>query len=108
MKKPIHSNFQFNKFVWILLVVAGFSGAAFEATSLSITAQARTQIDITGPVGSGSFGTTVAMLPNGNIVVTDPTYDITTPILVTDVGAVYLYDEDFSQSIYNRLQGCWY
>ena len=33
-----------------------------------------TQIDIPGPAGSGSFGRTVTVLPNGNFVVTDPTY----------------------------------
>src|SRR6266567_5686180 len=48
--------------------------------------------NITGPVGSGAFGTTVTVLPNGNIVVTDPQYDITSPATVADVGAVYLYD----------------
>jgi hypothetical protein len=48
------------------------------------------QIDIAGPSGSGAFGTTVTVLPNGNFVVTDPKYDAPGPI--ADVGAVYLYD----------------
>jgi hypothetical protein len=52
-------------------------------------AAAATQIDIIGPAGSGAFGTTVTVLPNGNIVVTDPYYDAGT---TEDVGAVYLYD----------------
>lgn len=43
------------------------------------------QIDIAGPAGSGSFGTSVTVLPNGNIVVTDPSG------LGSSVGAVYLY-----------------
>jgi hypothetical protein len=50
------------------------------------------QIDIVGPAGSGRFGTSVTALPNGNIVVTDPYYDITSPVMITDVGAVYLYN----------------
>ncbi len=48
------------------------------------------QIDINGPPGSGSFGSSVMVLPNGNFVVTDPYYDAPGPIV--DVGAVYLYD----------------
>lgn len=47
------------------------------------------QSDINGPAGSGDFGHYVAVLPNGNIVVADSTYD-DGPL--TDVGAVYLYD----------------
>jgi Repeat of unknown function (DUF5650) len=50
------------------------------------------QIDIVGPAGSGRFGTSVTALPNGNIVVTDFLYDITSPVPVADVGAVYLYN----------------
>ena len=42
------------------------------------------QIDIPGPSGSGAFGNRVAVLPNGNIVVTDPN-------AASNVGAVYLY-----------------
>ena len=41
---------------------------------LAISAGAQ-QIDIHGPAGSDSFGTAVAVLPNGNIVVTDPAGD---------------------------------
>ncbi len=40
------------------------------------------QIDIAGPTGSVAFGSTVNVLPNGNIVVTDP---------FAGPGAVYLY-----------------
>jgi hypothetical protein len=43
------------------------------------------QIDIHGPTGSGAFGTTVTVLPNGNFVVTDPDGP------VSGIGAVYLY-----------------
>jgi hypothetical protein len=47
------------------------------------------QVDIPGPAGSGEFGKQVVALPNGNIVVTDPSFDSTT---TQDVGAVYLYN----------------
>jgi hypothetical protein len=43
------------------------------------------QIDISGPTGSAWFGQAVAVLPNGNIVVTDPNGP------VSNVGAVYVY-----------------
>jgi Repeat of unknown function (DUF5650) len=42
------------------------------------------QTDIHGPPGSGAFGMAVAVLPNGNIVVTDPW-------VTSRRGAVYLY-----------------
>ena len=47
------------------------------------------QTDIPGPAGSVRFGTSVTVLPNGNIVVTDPYYDAPG---ATAVGAVYLYN----------------
>lgn len=47
------------------------------------------QVVIGGPPGSGAFGVSVTILPNGNLVVTDPRYDAPGPVL--DVGAVYLY-----------------
>src|SRR4051812_35193755 len=46
------------------------------------------QTDIPGPAGSGAFGSSVTVLPNGNFVVTDPQFDLPGK---TDVGAVYLY-----------------
>lgn len=42
------------------------------------------QFDILGPAGSASFGKTVAVLPNGNIVITDPDWN-------SKKGAVHLY-----------------
>ena len=48
------------------------------------------QIDLSGPAGSGAFGSSVTVLSNGNFVVTDPSYSI--PGGPTNVGAVYLYD----------------
>jgi hypothetical protein len=47
------------------------------------------QFTVTGPPGSGEFGRTVTVLPNGNIVVTDPGFDAPGPI--ANVGAVHLY-----------------
>jgi len=46
------------------------------------------QTDIVGPPGSGEFGF-VTVLPNGNIVVSDPFYDAGSTL---NVGAVYLYN----------------
>ena len=52
-------------------------------------AQAATPTEIPAPAGSGQFGYSVTLLPNGNWVVVDPYYD---EGRVPDVGAVYLYD----------------
>ena len=48
-----------------------------------------TQTDLAGPAGSGEFGKTVTVLPNGNFVVTDPFFDLPG---AANAGAVYLYD----------------
>ncbi len=48
------------------------------------------QFNISGPAGSGTFGSSVTALSNGNIVITDPGYDAPGP--VANVGAVYLYN----------------
>lgn len=61
-------------------------------TFFLFSTNAATQINLSGPAGSERFGATVKVLPNGNIVVTDPNYDITTPPGISDVGAVYLYN----------------
>lgn len=50
------------------------------------------QLDIIGPTGSGTFGTQVVLLPNGNFVVSDPEFD--EPGGSADVGAVHLYRPD--------------
>jgi len=57
---------------------------------------AATQIHLTGPAGSGSFGSSVTTLPNGNVVVSDPSYDSATN---PNVGAVYLYSGATGQLI---------
>lgn len=46
------------------------------------------QIDMQGPPGSHAFGSSVAVLPNGNFVVTDPFFSNAT---ASNIGAVYLY-----------------
>lgn len=66
------------------------------ATTLSGHAQ-----DIPGPPGSVAFGTSVSVLPSGNLVVVDPFYD--PPGTPTAVGAVYLYRPD--RSLISRLTG---
>ncbi|MDQ4123470.1 MAG: hypothetical protein M3209_18700 [Acidobacteriota bacterium] len=50
------------------------------------------QNDLVGPVGTERFGTETIVLSNGNLVVTDPFYDITAPFPVDDAGAVFLYN----------------
>ncbi|MBK7958032.1 MAG: T9SS type A sorting domain-containing protein [Bacteroidetes bacterium] len=70
-----------NHFVFTFLLIVFF--IPFNFCSLS----AQNKI-INGPSGSGQFGKTVTVLPNGNYVVTDPLFDNS----LTDVGAVYLYN----------------
>ena len=50
--------------------------------STALAAHVR-QVDILGPAGSVKFGSSVTVLPNGNIVVTDPFFS-------SNMGAVYL------------------
>jgi hypothetical protein len=59
---------------------------------ISSTAGAQ-QIDIHGPAGSVAFGFNVIVLPNGNILVTDPSAVVSG---MTLAGAVYLYAPDGS------------
>ncbi len=58
-------------------------------------------IEISGPAGSGEFGHSLIMLPNGNYVVADPFYDDGG---VPDVGAIYLYD-GLSHTLISKLTG---
>lgn len=69
--------------VWVAAVIA------IGSASTAMAAGPVTQTDLVGPAGSGTFGSTVTVLPNGNIVVTDPSFDAPS---ATDSGAVYLYD----------------
>ena len=69
------------------------------ATTIAIehsTVEAVSSTDILGPAGSGIFGASVLVLPNGNFVVTDPSFDMPPK---TDVGAVYLYNGSNHQLI---------
>jgi hypothetical protein len=52
-------------------------------------AYAADQIDIAAPPGSGEFGYSVTVLPNGNFVVTDPYFN---GGIAVGAGAVYLYN----------------
>jgi hypothetical protein len=69
----------------VLLALTVLAGTLHQST---VPAVAATQFDIRGPAGSVRFGTSVAVLPNGNIVVTDPHYD---GGMGVKAGAVYLY-----------------
>lgn len=55
------------------------------------TGASAAQVVINGPPGSGRFGGSITVLPNGNIVVADPAFDIPS---AADVGAVYLYSPE--------------
>ena len=68
----------------------------------STSASAASQVDLPGPVGSGEFGSSVTVLPNGNFVVTDPSFDQSSPV-VEDIGAVYLYNPQ--RILISRLTG---
>lgn len=59
-------------------------------------AQAAEKTEIAGPAGSGQYGYSIKILPNGNWVVVDPYYD---EGKVVDVGAVYLYDGATTEQI---------
>jgi hypothetical protein len=59
--------------------------------ALSAGSVAAALIDIHGPPGSGQFGYSHAILPNGNIVITDPGFSLGS---IPYVGAVYLYRPD--------------
>jgi hypothetical protein len=70
----------------LVLIVAATTCATVSSSAIAA------QVDITAPPGSGSFGSRVAVLPNGNIVVTDPYY--TEPGGPWHVGAVHLYSPE--------------
>lgn len=75
---PLAKNRGFSAFL------AAFAAVVFCVLATSLTVRAA-QVDIPGPGGSGAFGTHVAVLSNGNIVVVDDSGPI------SNVGAVYLY-----------------
>src|SRR6476659_6295306 len=53
----------------------------------ALPVQAASQLDLHGPPGSGAFGQSVTVLPNGNLVATDPLFSNGA---TQHVGAVYL------------------
>ncbi|MDB6131781.1 MAG: Cadherin proteinputative collagen-binding protein [Verrucomicrobiales bacterium] len=68
----------------------GKAGAGWLCLHLTLFAAHANQVRMDAPPGSGFYGSDMAALPNGNIVVTDPEYDAPGP--VSNVGAAYLYD----------------
>lgn len=72
--------------ICLLLAVTLLGGSA---PGVYAQAAATTQVDIYGPVGSGKFGATISVLPNGNIIVIDQEYDFDGAV---DAGAVHLYN----------------
>lgn len=72
----------FTRLVIVVLIVLAFILPAMQTAKADIA-------DFIGPTDSGKFGAKVYVLPNGNIVVTDPQYSPGTQV---NIGAVYLYD----------------
>jgi len=68
--------------------IQAFVVAAILALLFHSAATRGETIEVPGPAGSHAFGASVAVLPNGNIVVTDPRFSIGGN---DAVGAVYLY-----------------
>ncbi len=75
----------------------GYAGLLLLVCSCPTIAQHQ---DIHGPSGSGAFGTSIAVLPNGNFVVTDPGFSTAA---ASAVGAVYLYDS--TGALVSKLTG---
>jgi hypothetical protein len=72
-----------------LSLIALLLGLWYPVVPISARAPNSTQIELVGPTGSGEFGRQVAALPNGHLVIADPSYDDGT---TADVGATYLYE----------------
>lgn len=81
----------------VVLIVGGLFSTYFTPVS----AGPGEQSELLGPPGSGEFGHNVIVLPNGNIIVSDPLFDAGD---VEDAGAVYLYDGETLELI-SRLTG---
>src|SRR5690242_8346552 len=81
-------------FLMIWMAVMPATGRAQTVTELKApkAPSVATPTDLVGPPGSLRFGTVVTALPNGNIVVTDPFFDLGGPSPAVSVGAVYLYN----------------
>jgi len=83
-QKPGHS-----KSLYLLLVASLLAGMVLGSNSSTVSAEIPLPLDIAGPAGSVAFGSLLAILPNGNVVVADPSYAAGA---LTNVGAVYLYN----------------
>lgn len=64
--------------------------ASFAIFLLLSAVNPQVRFDLPTPAGSENFGAEVYVLPNGNIVVTDPSFD--DPVGIPNVGAVHLFD----------------
>jgi hypothetical protein len=73
--------------------IAAWTAAACIAAGAQATAAQR---DIAGPPGTQAFGTAVLVLPNGNLVITDPDY-------LSGTGAVLLFGRQ--GNLISRLAG---
>lgn len=82
---------------WTRISIRSAFGALLIALSCLALAE---QVDIQGPPGSGLFGSKVAVLPNGNIVVADPWFSTAE---ANRTGAVHLHDP--SGSLISTLTG---
>ena len=84
----------------IVAVAGGVSGVTGNgATPRAFAIEGEIVID--APAGSGCFGATVLALSTGNIVISDPCFDLPGK---SDVGAVYLYDGESREQL-TRLHG---
>ena len=75
--------FSIARFLLALTILAGLLHQS------TLPAVAASQFEILGPAGSVRFGTSVTVLPNGNIVVADPAYN---GGIGANAGAAYLYN----------------
>lgn len=73
---------------WRGRIRTGIAAACLAFAGASVSTVQAAQVDIAGPAGSTWFGFAVAVLPNGNFVVTDPRFSIAS---AQHVGAVHLF-----------------
>lgn len=86
--------------VWIL---TGWKGGSIPLAAAAAPTAPKAQwsdLNLYGPPGSGQFGKSVYPLPNGNLVVVDPSFSDGD---ISLVGAVYLYDS--AHTLVHRLTG---
>jgi trimeric autotransporter adhesin len=98
MTSAVRRRFGVLRALCALALVATSAGVS----ALAPAAHAFVPTEIVGPAGSNLFGRNALVLSNGNIVVTDPQFDL--PGGNSSVGAVYLYD-GITQAFISRLVG---